>query len=207
MHYSRLLHCTNYLWRYDKDIHCNDIIMLFVRMAEARAHSKLCTQKYAYGSRFVVFCCTLVQVNFTHIPQGFWSGWAITRLSQCMWNRRGEYGKVTTVREQFMILPQQYNTIHKKYVIFMGYTLFIHDMTVCTLLVHAPGSAFCQLTPPPQSLGFYSLCDMTSYRKISRSLEAARPGLKSIISLWNLTGVSAAMLLMRRSNFRPLENI
>ena len=38
------------------------------------------------------------------------------------------------------------------------------------------------------SLGLYSLSGKTSYRQISRSLEAARLDLAMIVSLWNLTG-------------------
>ena len=42
--------------------------------------------------------------------------------------------------------------------------------------------------------GLYSLSGKTSYRQISRSLEAARLDVTIIVSLWNLTGISAALL-------------
>ena len=42
--------------------------------------------------------------------------------------------------------------------------------------------------------GLYSLSGRTSYRKISRSLEAARFGFRLFRLLWNLTGTSAAAL-------------
>ena len=42
--------------------------------------------------------------------------------------------------------------------------------------------------------GLYSLSGLTSYHKISRSLEAARFGFKLVLSLWNLAGTSAAPL-------------
>ena len=44
------------------------------------------------------------------------------------------------------------------------------------------------------SLGLYSLSGKTSCRQISWGLEAARFDVKMFISLWNLTGISAALL-------------
>ena len=43
-------------------------------------------------------------------------------------------------------------------------------------------------------LGLYSLSGKTSYRQISWSLEAARLDVAMVVSLWNLTGTSAAVL-------------
>ena len=43
-------------------------------------------------------------------------------------------------------------------------------------------------------LDLYSLSGKTSYRQISWSLEAARLDVLMIVSLWNLTGISAALL-------------
>ena len=42
--------------------------------------------------------------------------------------------------------------------------------------------------------GLYSLSGKTSYRQISWSLEAARLDVAMVVSLWNLTGTSAAAL-------------
>ena len=56
-------------------------------------------------------------------------------------------------------------------------------------------------------LGHYSSNGWTSYRKISRSREAARLDVIMIVSLWNLTGISAAMLSMYLSNFRAIVKI
>ena len=53
--------------------------------------------------------------------------------------------------------------------------------------------------------GLYSLSGMTSYRKISWSLEAARFEFKIFQSLWNLAGTSAALLLRCLSNFRAIR--
>ena len=44
------------------------------------------------------------------------------------------------------------------------------------------------------SPGLYSLSGKTSYRQISRSLEAARFNIILIVSLWNSTGISTALL-------------
>ena len=50
--------------------------------------------------------------------------------------------------------------------------------------------------------GLYSLSGRTSYRKISRSLEAARFWFRLLKSFWNLTDTSAARLPKCLSNFR-----
>ena len=44
------------------------------------------------------------------------------------------------------------------------------------------------------NLGLYSLSGKTSYRQISWSLEAARLDVALVVSLWNLTGTSAAQV-------------
>ena len=50
-----------------------------------------------------------------------------------------------------------------------------------------------------------SVCSgKTSYRKISQSFEATRLDVKMIISFWNSTGVSIALLLRRQLNFRMI---
>ena len=55
--------------------------------------------------------------------------------------------------------------------------------------------------------GLYSLSGKTSYRQISWSLEAARLSVIVIVSLWNLTGISAALLPRCLSNFRAIEKV
>ena len=55
--------------------------------------------------------------------------------------------------------------------------------------------------------GLYSLSDKTSYRQISWSLEAARLGFIMIVSLWNLTGISAALLPRCLLNFRAILKV
>ena len=55
--------------------------------------------------------------------------------------------------------------------------------------------------------GLYSLSGKTSYRKISWSLGAARLGVIMIVSLWNLTGISAALLPRCLSNFRAIGKV
>ena len=52
--------------------------------------------------------------------------------------------------------------------------------------------------------GHVSKSDELSYRKISRSLEAARLTVWIIVLFWNLTGTSAGVLPMRLSNFRAI---
>ena len=52
--------------------------------------------------------------------------------------------------------------------------------------------------------GLYSLSRKTSYRQTSWSLEAARLDVAMAVSLWNLTGTSAALLPMYLPNFRAI---
>ena len=56
----------------------------------------------------------------------------------------------------------------------------------------------------PNHLGLYWLSGMTSYPQISWSLEAARLDVIMIVSLWNLTAISAALLPRCLSNFRAI---
>ena len=59
----------------------------------------------------------------------------------------------------------------------------------------------------PGILGLYSLSDKTSYRQISWSLGAARLDVAMVVSLWNLTGTSAAALPRYLPNFRAIGKI
>ena len=55
--------------------------------------------------------------------------------------------------------------------------------------------------------GRYSLSGKTSYRQISWNLEAVRLDVIMILSLWNLTGISAALLPGCLSNFRAIGKV
>ena len=61
--------------------------------------------------------------------------------------------------------------------------------------------------PVIMNQGLYSLNGKTSYRQISWSLEAARLGVIMIVSLWNLTGISAALLPRCLLNFRAIGKV
>ena len=52
--------------------------------------------------------------------------------------------------------------------------------------------------------GPVSICDRSSYRKNSWSLEAARFDFRIVQSLWNLTGSSAALLPKSLSDFKSM---
>ena len=54
-------------------------------------------------------------------------------------------------------------------------------------------------------LVLYSLSGKTSYRRISRSLKAARFVFRLFQSFWNLPGISAAALSRWLSNFRAIR--
>ena len=62
-------------------------------------------------------------------------------------------------------------------------------------------------TDQQHDLGLYSLSGKTSYRQISWSLEAARLCVIMIVSHWNLTGISAALLPSCLSNCRAIEKV
>ena len=55
--------------------------------------------------------------------------------------------------------------------------------------------------------GIYSPSGKTSYRQISWKLEAARLHVIMIVSLWNLTGISAALLPRSLSNVRAIGKV
>ena len=57
------------------------------------------------------------------------------------------------------------------------------------------------------NLFLYSLSGQTSYRTISRSLNAARFGFRLFQSLWNQIGISAAALPRCLSNFRTIRSL
>ena len=79
--------------------------------------------------------------------------------------------------------------------------------TFVLLLIHKSSSLYERRGNSPTYLGLYSLSGKTSYRQISQSLEAARSGVIMIVSLWNLTGISAAVLSRCLSNFRAMGNV
>ena len=58
-----------------------------------------------------------------------------------------------------------------------------------------------------KGLGLYSLSGKTSYRQISWSLEAARLDVVMVVSLWNLTGTSAAALPRYLPKFREIGKV
>ena len=58
-----------------------------------------------------------------------------------------------------------------------------------------------------RNLGPVSISGKTSYRKITRSLEAARLAVSTIASLWTLKGTSAAVLQKCLSYFRAGEQL
>ena len=58
-----------------------------------------------------------------------------------------------------------------------------------------------------QDQGLCSQSGNTSYRQISWSLKAARLGIIMIVTLWNLTGISAALLPRGLSNFRAIGKV
>ena len=55
--------------------------------------------------------------------------------------------------------------------------------------------------------GLYSLSGKRSYRQISWSLEAARLDVAMVVSLWHLTGTSAAVLQRYLPNFRAIGKV
>ena len=81
---------------------------------------------------------------------------------------------------------------------FNVHALFAIDHVDCVLLCFGPRLS-------RQSL--YSLSGQTSYRKTLWSLEAARLDIIMIVSLWNLTGISAVLRPMCLSNCRAIRKV
>ena len=88
-------------------------------------------------------------------------------------------------------------------------------LTLCetiTWLSHArqmegvPGTSF-QVSLGYPTQGLYSPSGKTSYRQISWNLEAARLSVIMLVSHWNLTGISAALLPRCLSNCRAIEKV
>ena len=69
---------------------------------------------------------------------------------------------------------------------------------------HLSKGACLPLTDDINSQGFYSLSGRKPYRQISLNLETARLDVITILSLWNLTGISAALLPRCLFNFRAI---
>ena len=65
----------------------------------------------------------------------------------------------------------------------------------------------CQSVPTEWYQGLYSQSGKTSYPQISWSLEATRLNVIIAVSLWNLTGTSAAALPMCLLNFRAIGKV
>ena len=65
----------------------------------------------------------------------------------------------------------------------------------------------CAPPPPCATQGLYSLSGKTSYRQILWSLEAVRLDVAMVVSLWNLTGTSAAALPRYLPNFRAIAKV
>ena len=63
---------------------------------------------------------------------------------------------------------------------------------------------YCLCQPAVHLQGLYSVSGKTSYRKISWSLEAARLNVTMLLSLWNLTGISVALLARCLPNLRTI---
>ena len=78
-----------------------------------------------------------------------------------------------------------------------------------TIKIPPQGYNFQHIVPPIShtTLGLYSLSGKTSYRQISWSLEAARLDVAMVVSLWNLTGTSAAALPRYLPNFRAIGKV
>ena len=74
------------------------------------------------------------------------------------------------------------------------------EPATCRLWLVSTRSIVC-----PVSL--YSLSSKASHRQISWSLVAARLDVKMIVSLWDLTGISAAQIIMEefKPEFRGFE--
>ena len=80
------------------------------------------------------------------------------------------------------------------------------ELSSITKVLQLAGRGF-QVITLHTTLGLYSLSRKTSYRQISWSLEAVRLDVIMIASLWNLTGISAALLPRCLWTFRAIGEV
>ena len=93
------------------------------------------SERYTHSSCFDVFCCGLVEVNFTHILQDYFTGTgAILWLPQCWWSNPVRYWWINHMNPQGN-----------------------HSKTIC--IFYETYSTF-QLLPPVDSLRFHTHCDI-----------------------------------------------
>ena len=157
--------------------------------------------KYAHG--FVVLCFVVVMQPFImnshevsiHIHQGRFAGTgAIVRLPQCQWSKPDGYGKIsqciTTTKHSKAKTVCIFLGIYCRFVLFTRPRLLVILRYACVFY-----------------LDLYSLNGKTSYPQTSWSLEATKLVVILIVSFWNLTGVSAALLPRCLSNFGTIGKV
>ena len=162
-----------------------------MRTSHNVARSAHCGAKLNLGGLFVTHLRTRVEIWYHVITKLFSREW------QCF---------------VYEFVSQQICTQSALFLSFCGYTMveftnirkgyFIGTGEITRLLYYSlPVKHF------PQDL--YSLSRRTSYHQISKpqSLEAAWLHVMIIVSLWNLTGISATLLRRCSSNFRVIGKV
>ena len=90
-------------------------------------------------------------------------------------------------------------------------SLWINTSVVYTYMYHVGLPGLCWIFWMAYAIhwsqGLYSLSGKTFYHQLSRNPEAARLDVIMIVSQWNLTGISTALLPMCLSNFRAIGKV
>ena len=144
-------------------------------------------KNYAHSFCFAVLCCGYTLTDFPI---------SIRLTSLALWqsNDCPSARKATLMNMDKYFIWIHYERLH-------NHNNAKHNKTVCIFL-----GIYCIFLVLPWFSNLYSPSGKTSYRQI-RSLEAARLDIIMIISLWNLTGISAAPLPRCLSNFKAIGKV
>ena len=153
---------------------------------------KTCCLKMLKGNHLnFVFCQSreiLFVQSFHYICQIIWE----------IWKEQGSDAAVQCANFRNDLPKEQYAT---------GKWIF----TICEFKMRFARVSYIAIGPSiwkrPFHLGLYSLSGKTSYRQISWSLESARIDVAIIVSLWYLTGISAALLPRWLLNFGAIGKV
>ena len=172
-------------------------------------------KKYAHG--FVVLCFVVVMQSFImnshevfiHIHQGCFAGTgAIVRLPQCQWSKPDGYGKIS------QCITTTKHSKAKSVCIFLGiYCITFLATCYCGLILPTITIIPLDFITTNRALRDCAsatdrhLQGKTSHRQISWILEALRLNVIMIVSLWQLTGNSVALLLWCLANCRSIGRV
>ena len=150
-----------------------------------------------------VCVCVCVCVRFLYM-RTYWCWWCHVIVFSIRMKWADVYGSTTTSRTATTTTAAA--SVQKP----QSFGIFSHQ--VCKILSHWKNPLIFHFLFIPfifhnSNLGLYSLSSKTSYHRISWSLKAAILDVIPIVSHWNLTGISTALLPRCLSNFRAIAKV